>query len=106
MNGRKNRNSRRPMSMFSAMFFIILLYAGNSYAKPDMRPLGPNIAERGSSFYHFSVSRFDSADGKRHYKIWTGIPDKSPPASGFPILYMLDGNAVMDRLPDTLQIKA
>ncbi|WP_413730265.1 alpha/beta hydrolase [Sodalis sp. RH22] len=102
MNGRKYRNSHQCMTMFSAVFFIILLYAGNSYGKPDMKPLGSNIADRGSSFYHFSVRRFDSADGKRHYKIWTGIPDKSPPTSGFPILYLLDGNAVMDRLSDTL----
>ncbi|EMJ2323314.1 alpha/beta hydrolase [Salmonella enterica] len=53
-----------------------------------------------SEFYHFSVSRFDSVDGKRHYEVWIGVPDKKAPVSGFPVLYMLDGNAVMDRLSD------
>lgn len=75
-------------------------YTIRCYAKPNMTPLGPNIADKGSEFYHFSVSRFDSLDGKRHYKVWIGVPDKKPPVSGFPVLYMLDGNAVMDRLSD------
>ncbi|CAI8933340.1 alpha/beta hydrolase [Kosakonia quasisacchari] len=82
--------------------FLLLLCAANSYARPDMAPLGPNIADRGSAFYHFTVSTFDSADGKRHYKVWTAIPNKKPPVSGYPVLYLLDGNAVMDRLSDDL----
>ncbi|EAU7576593.1 Salmochelin siderophore protein IroE, partial [Salmonella enterica] len=53
-----------------------------------------------SEFYHFSVSRFDSVDGKRHYEVWIGVSDKKAPVSGFPVLYMLDGNTVMDRLSD------
>lgn len=67
-----------------------------------MQPLGPNIADKGSAFYHFSVNSFDSADGSRHYRVWTAVPNKAAPASGYPILYMLDGNAVMDRLNDDL----
>lgn len=82
--------------------FLLLLCAANSYARPDMTPLGPNIADKGSAFYHFTVNTFDSADGKRHYKVWTAIPNKKPPASGYPVLYLLDGNAVMDRLSDEL----
>ncbi|RCX06276.1 MULTISPECIES: alpha/beta hydrolase [Kosakonia] len=81
---------------------LLLLCAANSYARPDMTPLGPNIADKGSAFYHFTVNTFDSADGKRHYKVWTAIPNKKPPASGYPVLYLLDGNAVMDRLSDEL----
>lgn len=102
MHGREYRNGLQRVALFSAISCITLLYGAKGYAKPDMQPLGPNIADRGSAFYHFSVKNIDSADGKRHYKVWTGIPDKSPPASGYPILYMLDGNAVMDRLSETL----
>ncbi len=72
------------------------------YAKPDMRPLGPNIADKGSVFYHFSATSFDSVDGTRHYRVWTAVPNTTAPASGYPILYMLDGNAVMDRTDDEL----
>lgn len=83
-----------------AAFFTLLFCTVSSYARPDMSPLGPNIADKGSAFYHFSVRTFDSTDGKRHYKVWTGIPNKAPPASGYPAVYLLDGNAVMDRLSD------
>ncbi|WP_336749964.1 alpha/beta hydrolase [Pantoea vagans] len=79
-----------------------LLFALTSHARPDMSPLGPNIADRGSSFYHFSEKQFTSADGKRLYRVWVGVPDKRPPASGYAVMYMLDGNAVMDRLSEPL----
>ena len=77
-------------------------YGINADAKPDMRPLGPNIADRGSAYYHFNVAYFDSLDGERLYKVWTAIPNAAPPAEGYPILYALDGNAVMDRVSDSL----
>lgn len=101
MNHRISCSKNRRSALCLAAL-LTCLYAGKSYSRPDMTPLGPNIADKGSSFYHFSVSKFDSADGKRHYKVWTGIPNSPPPAAGFPVLYMLDGNAVMDRLSDAL----
>ncbi|HFI9286714.1 TPA: catecholate siderophore esterase IroE, partial [Escherichia coli] len=48
------------------------------------------------------TTSFDSVDGTRHYRVWTAVPNTTAPASGYPILYMLDGNAVMDRLDDEL----
>lgn len=81
---------------------VCAFYGINADAKPDMRPLGPNIADRGSAYYHFNVAYFDSLDGERHYKVWTAIPNAAPPAEGYPILYALDGNAVMDRVSDSL----
>ncbi|MXP55384.1 alpha/beta hydrolase [Pantoea sp. Seng] len=74
----------------------------SAFARPNMTPLGPNIADKGSAYYHFSISEYDSADGQRHYKVWTAVPDKAPPPSGYPLITMLDGNAVMDRLTDPL----
>ncbi len=99
---RKCQNGNLRRVLFSAFSCIVLLYGAKGYAKPDMKPLGPNIADRGSAFYHFRVEQFDSADGKRHYRVWTAIPNKKPAASGYPVLYMLDGNAVMGRLSETL----
>ncbi len=101
------RDYRRPACRYPwlralAAGIVCLLCASVSVARPDMSPLGPNIADKGSAFYHFTVNRVDSADGQRHYKIWTAIPDKAPPAQGYPVLYLLDGNAVMDRLTDSL----
>lgn len=77
-----------------------LFYSSGSIARPDLQPLGPSIADKGSAFYHFTQRQYDSADGERHYRVWTAVPDKAPPAAGYPVLYMLDGNAVMDKLDD------
>ena len=96
------RHYRRINWLRMAAFFFTFLCSLNAYCRPDMSPLGPNIADKGSSFYHFSIRTFASADGQRHYKVWTGVPDKAPPPSGYPVLYLLDGNAVMDRLSDAL----
>ncbi|WP_082022426.1 alpha/beta hydrolase-fold protein [Enterobacter sp. Bisph1] len=87
--------------IFRYLAALLLLCAGNSYARPDMTPLGPNIADKGSAFYHFTVNTFDSVDDQRHYKVWTAIPNKTPPAAGYPVLYLLDGNAVMDKISDS-----
>lgn len=77
------------------------------FARPDMQPLGPNIADKGSDSYRFSIRMFNSADGQRHYKVWTAVPRKAAPAGGYPVLYMLDGNAAMNHLsPDLLQTLA
>lgn len=80
----------------------VLFYSSGSAARPDLQPLGPNIADKGSAYYHFTQRQYDSADGERHYRVWTAVPDKAPPAAGYPVLYMLDGNAVMDKLNDAL----
>lgn len=101
MYNRVFRRQRRLVSAGSVML-LAALYAVNGYARPDMTPLGANIADKGSAFYRFTTRNFTSADGKRRYRVWIAVPDKTPPANGFPVLYMLDGNAVMDRLSDTL----
>ncbi len=74
------------------------------YAKPDLTPLGENIADQGSQYYQFKVQNFQSLDQQRKYKVWLGIPkhiDKNKP---LPVIYMLDGNSVMSHL-DENQLK-
>ncbi|WP_339803812.1 alpha/beta hydrolase [Saezia sanguinis] len=39
-----------------------------------------------------------SADGLRRYRVQVGIPAGIAPEAGFPVLFMLDGNAVFERL--------
>ena len=95
-NGAHSLFSRLLLLLVSASFTI------NVSARPDMTPLGPNIADTGSAYYHFSTQTFDSADGNRHYKVWIAQPDKAPPAAGYPVIYMLDGNAVMNKLSEPL----
>lgn len=90
-----------PLLRIFTLCFTLLLSAF-VHARPDMTPLGPNIADKGSAFYHFTLNAFDSADGKRHYRVWTAVPNTAPPADGYPVIYTLDGNSVMDRLGDGL----
>lgn len=99
---RKFYSAYPPKGRIFIAALVCAFYGVNADAKPDMRPLGPNIADRGSAYYHFNVAYFDSLDGERHYKVWTAIPNAAPPAEGYPILYALDGNAVMDRVSDSL----
>ncbi len=84
------------------LLFVSTSFSFNVFARPDMTPLGPNIADKGSAYYHFSTQTFDSADGNRHYKVWVAQPNKAPPSAGYPVIYMLDGNAVMDKLSEPL----
>ncbi len=102
MYARESRSTPPRRTLFAIFSCLTLSYSAPVLAKPDMQPLGPNIAEKGSAFYHFSVHQFDSADGARHYRVWTAVPNKAAPPTGYPVLYMLDGNAVMDRLSDEL----
>jgi predicted alpha/beta superfamily hydrolase len=102
MYARESRSTRPRKALFAVLSCLTLSYSASGLAKPDMQPLGPNIADKGSAFYHFSVNQFDSADGVRHYRVWTAVPNKAAPPTGYPVLYMLDGNAVMDRLSDEL----
>lgn len=99
---RKFYSAYPPKGRIFIAALVCAFYGINADAKPDMRPLGPNIADRGSAYYHFNVAYFDWLDGERHYKVWTAIPNAAPPAEGYPILYALDGNAVMDRVSDSL----
>ncbi|TDF82351.1 alpha/beta hydrolase [Pseudomonas sp. H9] len=57
--------------------------------------------------YFFTTLNLDSADGKRHYQLWVGRPDRPAPAAGYPVLWMLDGNAAIGALsPEQLQTLA
>ncbi|NYT77375.1 alpha/beta hydrolase [Alcaligenaceae bacterium] len=62
------------------------------------RVVGETIANRPSTLYRFERHSLGSADGKRHYRIEISIPRAAAPDAGYPVLYMLDGNAAMDTL--------
>lgn len=92
-----------PLKIFSIAllaFSVILIPATQANARPRLEPLGDNIADRGSAFYRFSTRIFTSADGLRRYKVWLGVPEQAAPPEGFPVLYLLDGNAAMARLSE------
>lgn len=73
------------------------MQVGNS---PFERAVGPTILNRGSELYAFSSFKLDSEDGKRHYWVQVGIPKRAAPRKGYPVLYMVDGNAAMGLISD------
>lgn len=64
------------------------------------RLVGTTIADQPSTLYRFEKHNLSSVDGKRHYRIEISIPLSKAPKAGYPVLYMLDGNAAMDTLTE------
>jgi len=80
---------------------MLLTISGAAVAKPDLsQPLGPTLADRGSPHYWFTQQELASADGQRHYRIWIATPEKTAPHAGYPVLYLLDGNAALGALQE------
>lgn len=59
-------------------------------------------AAASSSGYRFTRFGLDSADGLRRYRVQLAIPQAAPPAAGYPLLVLLDGNAAFDLLTEDL----
>jgi predicted alpha/beta superfamily hydrolase len=57
-----------------------------------------SLLQRQDLAYRFTQLDLDSADGQRHYRLWVGTPNRPAPASGYPVLWMLDGNAALGAL--------
>ena len=47
-----------------------------------------------------------SADGKRHYKLMMAVPAGPPPAGGWPVIYVLDGNAFFGTVTEAVRLEA
>lgn len=71
-------------------------------ARAASQVVGPTVADRGSPHYRFERFEFDSVDGQRHYRVQLAVPKAPPPAAGYPLLLMLDGNAAFGALTDEM----
>jgi len=67
--------------------------------RPDMtRTMGSTLADTGSRWYRLQSWRLDAGPGRRAHRIWLAIPRTEAPTDGYPVLYLLDGNAALARL--------
>ena len=66
MYAREYRSTRPHKAIFFHLSCLTLICSAQVYAKPDMRPLGPNIADKGSVFYHFSTTSFKKLYSSYH----------------------------------------
>ncbi|MDQ8023279.1 MAG: alpha/beta hydrolase-fold protein [Moraxellaceae bacterium] len=65
------------------------LFAAAALGLQGVAPARTNAA----GGYRSERFELDSQDRKRHYRVELAIPAGAPPANGFPLLVMLDGNA-------------
>jgi predicted alpha/beta superfamily hydrolase len=82
-----------------------LTACSTAWARPDPnQPMDDSIMHSRGTGYDFQTLTLDSADGQRHYEVWIAKPERPAPATGYPVLYMLDGNAALGALkPDDLR---
>ena len=90
------------MPLYLAM--ALALAAPAALAKPEReQKMDTSLLQRQDLAYRFSQLDLDSADGQRHYRLWVGKPDRPAPAAGYPVRWMLDGNAALGAL-DSAQL--
>ncbi|MCV4369375.1 alpha/beta hydrolase [Pseudomonas aeruginosa] len=72
------------------------LPGGAPLAQPDPEAtMDRSLLQRQDLPYRFSAVDLDSVDGQRHYRLWLGRPLQAPPTAGYPVVWMLDGNAAV-----------
>ncbi|MBD1588940.1 alpha/beta hydrolase [Pseudomonas typographi] len=79
-----------------------LWLAAACWGAPVPVPMNTTLLQRTDLAYRFTSVALDSADGRRHYQVWVGVPRHNAPAAGYPVLYMLDGNAAFEGLDPAL----
>lgn len=71
-----------------------------AFGQPAVAPTPPTIVDIGSSFYDFERLQLTSVDGERHYRVYIARPKRQPPPNGYPVIYLLDGNAALMALSE------
>ena len=91
--------NKTPLALTLALILAQPLWAPVAQAQPDHeQKMDTSLLLRQDLAYRFSQVDLDSADGRRHYRLWIGKPNRPAPVSGYPVLWMLDGNAALGAL--------
>lgn len=97
---------RRAMAVtVMAILAMAMLLVSPSLMAQQRNPaqtIGETVAERPSAHYRFERFVVSSADGSRRWRVNLGIPTGKPPATGFPAIWMLDGNAALIEFDDSV----
>lgn len=89
--------------MTLTLALALALAAPVALAQPERnQKMDTSLLQRQDLAYRFTQLDLDSADGQRHYRLWVGTPNRPAPASGYPVLWMLDGNAALGALDSQL----
>lgn len=97
------RHLYRAGVLMAAVLTLGLLSAlASAQPRDPLQRMGETVMSRGSAYYRFEGFTLASPDGTRRWRVNLGIPEQTPPANGFPVLYMLDGNAALMNFDEAL----
>ena len=86
----------RAACMGVMLLLGVAVMAMPAAAQPDpSRRTGSTVADAEVPGWQWRQLRVASADGQRHYRVRVAVPEATPPAAGFPVAYLLDGNAAL-----------
>ena len=89
----------------AGLLFLIALAMTAPASAQQRNPrqtIGETVFDRESAHYRFERFLLESPDGERRWRINLGIPKRPAPASGFPSIHMVDGNAALMEFDDAL----
>jgi len=55
---------------------------------------------------HSTMWRMTSDDGRRYYRVMMALPAEPPPPGGWPVIYVLDGNAFFATMVEAVRLEA
>lgn len=96
------------MTALRAILILILWLAALvplAMAQPDPHArVGRTVADSELPGYRFERLQVVTADGQRRYRVHLAVPRAAAPPAGYPVAYLLDGNAALMELDaDLLQ---
>lgn len=97
--------TRRSVFLGSALALLCPLPLYAQQGGPSRNARKPTYPIFDAAPASHSLSRFDLEIDGRGYRIFLAIPTADAPASGWPSVWMLDGNSVFDRLSPALLAK-
>ncbi|MBD3835356.1 alpha/beta hydrolase-fold protein [Brevundimonas sp.] len=88
---------------FIAAAGLVALAAVPALAQPmPAARTEPTVADVGSAYYRFERLSVTSEDGARIHRIWIAIPKKAAPSAGYPVAWLLDGDAALAQIDESL----
>lgn len=90
-------------ALLIAVCGVAVLAAAPALAQPAAAArVDRTIADVGSAYYGFERLSVTSEDGARVYRVWIATPKRPAPAGGYPVAWLLDGDAALTRIDEGL----
>ena len=90
-------------ALLIAVCGVAVLAAAPALAQPAAAArVDRTIADVGSAYYGFERLSVTSEDGARAYRVWIATPKRPAPAGGYPVAWLLDGDAALTRIDEGL----